>query len=365
MRFPVLLFFLALCSPAVSGQEKPATPPAPAAETPAAPKSHPWSKAALEVVAATNRKEFDKAFATAKKAAGEGDVDCVFLLGRLFENGYGTKVDAAAALRQYVMAAEKGHLEAKFNWARCLAEGIGGKVDNEKSDFLLQQAAEAGFGAAQSRMGRLELDAVRRPRNEVAAREWFEKAAAQNDPEALYRMALCHQNGWGGLAKDLKKALENLLKAANAGYVEAINLVGIYYQHGIELRQDKVAAAGWFRYAAEYGHPAALSNLGQCYEFGQGVKPDIATAVKYYQEAASKGDGAGHLNLGRCHDAGRGLPASPVLAYAHFFRSYELGTEAAAKLRDDAKARLTPQQLQEAEKTLTGWKAVKPAADNE
>lgn len=342
---------------------KPGDAPADAAAKVEAP-AYKWSAPAQEALDASKKDELDKAFSIAAKAAANKDPDCLLLAGRMYENGLGTKKDEAMAVEYYRSAAELGQLEAKSNWARCLEFGVGTKADPAKADFLWQQAAEAGFSAAQNRLGVLEVEAIRRPRNDTAAREWFEKAAAQNEPEALYRLSLCYQNGWGGLSKDLTKALGFTLRAANGGHLDAVNQVGMFYQHGVGLRQDKVAAAGWFNFAADYDHPAALANLGQCYEHGQGVKPNMETAAKLYAAAAKRNDAVGCLYLAQCFADGRGVPKNPVFAWVNFSRAVNLGLSAAEKLRDEARQKLNPAQLKEAEALLADVTAgkVKPEA---
>jgi len=358
----VILFSPGVISPVIAADDPPknaapdtaapaSTPAAPAPDKPAAP-AYQWSAAAKEVLEASKNNDYKKAFVLAGKAAAASDADCIFLAGRMHENGLGTEKDLSKAADSYRLASERGHLEAKTNWARCLEFGVGVKADPEKADFVWQQAAEEGFPTAQSRMGVMELEGLRRPRNETAAKDWLEKAAANNEPEALYRLALGYQHGWGGLPKDVNKAVEHVLKAANAGHLDAINLVGMYYQNGFGMRQDKVAAAGWFNFAADFEHPAALANLGQCYENGQGVKTNPDTAAKLYAAAAKKNDPAGCFYLARCFLDGRGTAKNLVFAYVNFTRAATLGLSAAAKQRDEVKARLTAKELTEAEKLL-------------
>jgi TPR repeat protein len=51
-----------------------------------------------------------------------------------------------------------------------------------------------------------------------------------------------------------------------------------------------VAAAKWYRAAAEQGLAAAQSALGDSYRLGQGVEKDMAEAVKWQGKAAEQGD---------------------------------------------------------------------------
>jgi TPR repeat protein len=120
------------------------------------------------------------------------------------------------------------------------------------------------------------------------------------------------------------------------------------------MRQDKVAAAGWFNFAAQYEHPAAMTNLGQCYEAGQGVKPNAETAAKLFAAAAKQNDAVGCLCLGRCFLEGRGVPKNPVYAYVNVTRSVDLGFKGAEKQQGEIKALLTSKQIKEAESLLKG-----------
>jgi TPR repeat protein len=160
--------------------------------------------------------------------------------------------------------------------------------------------------------------------------------------------------------KSPAKALEHALKGANAGSLDAANQVGLFYQFGYGLNQDKIAAAGWFNFAAQYDHPAGLSNFGQCYEVGQGVKPNMQIAAKYYAAAAKLNDSAGCLYLARCYADGRGLEKNPLYAYVNFSRAVALGIPTVAAQRDEQKSKLKPTELKEAEEMLKKMLPTKP-----
>jgi TPR repeat protein len=46
----------------------------------------------------------------------------------------------------------------------------------------------------------------------------------------------------------------------------------------------------WYRKAADQGYAAAQYNLGVCYDNGGGVVQDKAEAVKWYRKAADQGN---------------------------------------------------------------------------
>ncbi len=345
MKISCIITFVCLSACPSWSQEKPP-------ESKEAPPGSKFSEMAQMVIEANKKNEIEEAYKLAVKGAEQGDVDCQMFLGRMQENGWGTKADPAKALANYAAAAGKDHLEAKANWARCLEFGIGGKTELARADFLNQQGAEAGFPLCQSRMGVLEMDGIRRPADEKAALAWFEKAAAQGDGVAHFRLSKYYQYGLAGTEKNVGKALEHALKGANAGNLDSANLIGLYYQFGFGLNQDKIAAAGWFNFAAQYDHPAGLSNYGQCYEVGQGVKPNMKIAAQYYAESAKRNDPSGCLYLARCYLDGRGVEKNVVFAYVNFTRAVNLGLKEAEKLRDETKAKLKPAELKEAETLL-------------
>jgi len=68
-----------------------------------------------------------------------------------------------------------------------------------------------------------------------------------------------------GLPKNDVKALEWLLKAANAGAADAQYVVGLHYERGRGTPVDLEAARNWYQRAAEQGNASAACNLGLLY----------------------------------------------------------------------------------------------------
>ena len=83
--------------------------------------------------------------------------------------------------------------------------------------------------------------------------------------------------------------------------------MGVCYEHGNGVPEDKTEAAKWYRKAAEQGDARGQRNLGVCYEYGNGVPEDKEEAVKWYRKAAEQGDAGGQFNLGRCFLLGIGV----------------------------------------------------------
>ena len=82
------------------------------------------------------------------------------------------------------------------------------------------KAAESGSPEAQYQLGLMASDGIGGPRDDVAARGWFEKAAAQGHPGALERMGAFAQAGRGG-PQDASAARAYYEKAAALGNEDA------------------------------------------------------------------------------------------------------------------------------------------------
>ena len=71
--------------------------------------------------------------------------------------------------------------------------------------------------------------------------------------------------------------------------------------------QDDAVAEKWYRKAAERGFAEAQNNLGVMYVLGRGVTKDDAEAVKWFRKAAKQGYGPALNNLGEMRRQGRGV----------------------------------------------------------
>ncbi len=81
---------------------------------------------------------------------------------------------------------------------------------------------------------------------------------------------------------------DRLREAAEAGDLDACYQLGLAYRQGKHLRmKDDLAAALWFRKAAEGGHTGAMAALAEAYLGGHGVLRDPREARRW-SEAASR-----------------------------------------------------------------------------
>lgn len=122
---------------------------------------------------AIDAKEYDKAVKELTPEAGKGDVEAMFLLGRMQQAGWGVPKDLKKAAEWFGKAAQLGHLESQKEYGAALALGDGVEQDvNEGLKWLMIAARKGHEGAAQyatqlaKHFPRTVIAAARRAANE-------------------------------------------------------------------------------------------------------------------------------------------------------------------------------------------------------
>lgn len=110
-------------------------------------------------------------------------------------------------------------------------------------------------------------------------------------------------------------------KKAVGGDVLAWYSLGLMYERGVGVAQDKCQAALCYRKAAEKGQVEAQYRLGSLYYHGQGVQGvsrDVEQAAEWYKQAAEQGYTPAQAALGNMYLSGEGVPRdSSKAAYWH------------------------------------------------
>tara|TARA_R110002167_G_scaffold31684_12_gene103896 strand:- start:208 stop:921 length:714 start_codon:yes stop_codon:yes gene_type:complete len=152
----------------------------------------------------------------------------------------------------------------------------------------------------------------------AAARQAFEAAAKDGDPEAQTRLAVLYLRG-EGVNKNPETAAGLLRTAAKAGYPPAImNLAKMYY-HGIGVPRDKALAADWYGKAAAMEEPVAMHSLAILNLKGDGIPQDIERGVALTRRAAEIGFLDSMYQLGQFYENGLGVEKDLTQAYYWYF----------------------------------------------
>lgn len=92
-------------------------------------------------------------------------------------------------------------------------------------------------------------------------------------------------------AKNCASAFRNYQAAVKLGHPKAHTNLGFFYLQGLGcLQKDLGKAHELFLKAAEAGHTRAMINLASMYKHGKGVSKDETQALEWYKKAATLGD---------------------------------------------------------------------------
>ncbi|MDP7640407.1 MAG: tetratricopeptide repeat protein [Candidatus Hydrogenedentes bacterium] len=121
------------------------------------------------------------------------------------------------------------------------------------------------------------------PQGTAKAFKWYNLAAEQGSPEAMFKLGVYHYDGSGGAAKDAEKAMAWFGDAAGLGIAGAQFNIGLMHAKGLGAERDYALAAKWFRLAAKQNHALAQHGLGINYAKGLGVERDLVRASMWSQ----------------------------------------------------------------------------------
>ena len=204
--------------------------------------------------------------------------------------------------------------------------------------------------------GTLEDAAAAHARGDYAkALRLIRPLANDGDAAAQFNLGVMYLTGHGVQQDDAAAALW-FRKAAEQGYALAQTNLGVLYRDGRGVAEDATEAVMWFRKAADQGDAVSEFQLGNQYAFGKGVPQDYSEAMIWFRKAA---DRKATLFLGIMYAEGRGVPQDYVRAHMWFGLSAAQGEQRAVKALEMAEQRMTPAQINEAQKLARDWK---PAA---
>jgi uncharacterized protein len=160
---------------------------------------------------------------------------------------------------------------------------------------------------------------------------------------------------------DYETAVRLWRPLADQGDATVQNYLGQMYREGTGVPRDYAAAMSWYRKSADQGNAPAKFNLGFIYYNGLGVPQDYAAAVSWYRKAADQGNAAAQFSLGDMYLQGEGVPQDYVSAHMWFsLAAAAIPTvdlpNVAAGYRDEVAAKMTPEQIVEAQRLAREWK---------
>jgi len=217
------------------------------------------------------------------------------------------------------------------SWANILDDAAGQSMEMK---WELSQALLNGTCGLEKNPRRAV--GVMRQLSNVVISDDYEPQVTNNDDvcfaPALRAIAYCYFKG-NGVEKESKLGLAWLKAAFELGNdVDAAYETAIIYEYGHhEVQVDVVAAAEWFKKAAEQSHVEAMAELALCYELGCGLEQNDEIALDWYQKAANMGHISSKYSVGEAFEEARGVPQSDEEACLWYYRAALMGDEDSKK----------------------------------
>lgn len=151
-------------------------------------------------------------------------------------------------------------------------------------------------------------------------------------------------------------------RRAETGSARDQTELGEIYQNGNGLPQDYAKARLWYGKAADQGYLAAMENLANMYYLGEGGPQDDVMAAAWVQKAADYDDGQAEASLGQMYEDGTGVSRDLVQAYKWIYLATktDMGVynkDYLTRVEGELTAKMTPAQIAKARMQAEAWQA--------
>lgn len=247
-----------------------------------------------------------------EKAAAAGSSRGFLGLAVMYINGAGVDTDYTKATEYLTKALEV--MKYHDNTGDCerilgmvYLYGLGTEPNPDKAEELLKKATARGSYDAFSALTDLYLNSGQYDKWFPCLVE-FEKMGKTRSYFLLY---VAYINGWG-TDRNTLKAIEYLIKGAEADDGDAMDALAKHYFNGAGVPMNLNEAKVWAEKAGEAGIANGYALLGYIYSM-DGIEQDYEKAFTAFQKAADIGtnDGEGEMNFGVCYLNGWGTDRNP------------------------------------------------------
>lgn len=215
--------------------------------------------------------------------------------------------DFEKAFQLFTREATVGNALAMYDLGKMHADGLGIKVDAEKSTQWYSEAFQT-FNSLETtntkhatylqyRIGKMYDAGLGTQQDYAKAAQWYTKAVKAEHKYAEYSLASLYSRG-NGVAQDLVKAFDLYQRSADQGNPYACYELAKMLRDGIGTNSDPQSAEQYFQSAfqgfsnmeAEMPDDKLEYRLGQMLHTGTGTEADDAAAEVLFEKAATAGN---------------------------------------------------------------------------
>lgn len=192
-----------------------------------------------------------------------------------------------------------GNVDALFNLAILAEDGLGEAKDMKKAESLYTAAAHAGGFKAQYRLGMLYSTGGAVTKDVTKARQFLSLAAAHGDKDAAARLASLDQPDRPPTDLEQAEILSSggqqaeaaalFKRAADAGNIRARTRLAWMYEAGRGVDRSLDEAARLFAHSAEEGDAEAQYAIAVMYRTGKGQARDLDKSMAWLKRSADQG----------------------------------------------------------------------------
>lgn len=249
------------------------------------------------------------------------------------------------------LAADPGNPRLQTLLARALDKA--GQYDEALA--LNRAAAEIDYLGAYHNLGNHYKKGNGVPKDLDKAYDYFVYAAERGHAEDAYNIGILVMEGTPKHRADIDAAKLWLTRAAEQDYPSAFDKLGLIEKDGLAGSKDAAVAMGFFARGAELGDSSAIVNLATGYLKGEGVDQDFARAHDLFRQAAQLRRRSAYTNLGDIYFKGIGRDADPAEAAFWFGLAAREGHDYSTKRLQELTATMDALALEKLEERIQTW----------
>jgi hypothetical protein len=226
-------------------------------------------------------------------------------------------------------AANAPHAQVSDDFAAMLARQAFIEGRTEEAYQMVLPLAEKGVPRAQTIMGFFHERGIAPDASPDQAVAWYEKAAAQGQPQGIHNLAYSYQYGELGLPVDLEKARALYTQATEMDFAASVHNLGQMVLKGEGGPQDTALARALYERATTMGDPETIADYAYVLATGDGFPVDLPKARRLYSIAAAHGIDWAERDYGEMLELGEGGPVDLAEAEKWYLRAAGQGNPTA------------------------------------
>ena len=208
----------------------------------------------------------EEALKLALEATEVGYLTAHYLIGEIYQYGWGVENDLSQAQKHYKLCSDDGDLDCRFEYARPLTEGTTSKPANvDHAVQIMENLANEEYLPAISTLGLWYDEGSYVSRDDDQAVIWYQRGSELEDPKSIGLLATMYHLG-EGVEIDIERAITLYEDAASADDIDSLLKLYELYSEGMLVEGDLTKAENALKAAVELGSVTAMSDLALAYE---------------------------------------------------------------------------------------------------